>query len=227
MAKSPRLSRLLLYSVLFAVSTHCRCRYEVVLFRGDAGEDLDTGVEAGTSTAFLLTTAGPRMLHGDDSAGTQFTEHCPEGQALIGYTGSHQEDGFMLCTGLIAQCGRLVLAADGTTITTEPTGTLTFRGQTSNVPADWTCPPNQVIVGVHGNAGTSQDGMGFYCAPLTLSAGVVTLGARTTLPVRGGNMGTPYDAPCPAGAIARGHYGSAFVYLHGFALECATPTPAP
>jgi hypothetical protein len=225
MAKSPRLARMLLGMLVFFVSTSCRCQYEVLLFRDGAVGDADVDADVVTSFTFSAASEMRTTSHGD-TIGTMFDEDCPEGEALRGFSGSHQGDGFDLVTGLQGHCGRLVLEGDGTTITVEPSGSLDFHGEVSDVAAEWMCPANQVIVGIWGNAGTSQDGVGFYCAPLTLVGGTVTRGTVTTLPQAGGNGGIAYDELCAPGQLARGDYGSWVIYLHSFGLVCATPVVA-
>lgn len=231
-------ARALAYGAVLLVSTHCRCRYEVVLFEDggadastdasaqmDASTDADTS-DAATAVVFALTDETHTLERGE-FMGTGFDDDCLSDQVLVGFSGTTQGDGLDLVTGFSGRCASLSLDVDGTTLLTTQTEWLPFRGSVSDAVFELSCAPNQVIVGFAGRAGTSLDQLTFECAPLTLVANFVAIGTRTTLPPYGGNGGTPYTQPCPDGKVARGVFGSAQSFTHSIGLACVTPVPAP
>jgi hypothetical protein len=91
------------------------------------------------------------------------------------------------------------------------------------------CPINQVLVGFNGTADASVDGgptllrsVQGVCAPLTVTAYQVKVGAATTLlPQRNNVGGVPVNALCPADQVVVGFGGLTAQFIQSLDFRCA------
>jgi hypothetical protein len=128
-------------------------------------------------------------------------------------------------------CGRLELAGfDAPEISVQPGFALAQRGHDGSDSYELSCPPDQIVVGLHGGAGAALDSFGIECAPLLLSGAplALTRGPITTLAAYGGDGGGSFTLACSGSSVARGSQtrvldadaGFGFVSLEALGLVC-------
>jgi hypothetical protein len=192
----------------------------------DAAADGGCPCPSGVALAGLTPTpeqGGP--------TGTAFTDTCPGNQALIGFQGflTDPSVGLTLVGGIQGLCGELALSgASPARLTTRPGATLPVEGTSQYGPWMQMCPSDQVVVGFSGRSGAALDQIAIACAPWTAPSDTggapLAMGTAATLPSAGGDGGTPYANPCPAGQLARGGAGGSGEWVDAFELLCATPS---
>jgi hypothetical protein len=124
-----------------------------------------------------------------------------------------------------AQCGALAL--DGSSVVVSPGVTLPQHGGWPGPGWEQQCPPDQVVVGFSGRSGQYVDQIGFQCGQWVTSTNVqgdsLSMNATTTLPLVGGDGGTPFSVACPVGQMAIGSALRSGFWLDSFSLVCGTP----
>jgi hypothetical protein len=197
---------------------------------GDSGAGGSGGGGTGVPTGITLTDiVNSGVTSG--TGGSEFTSACPDGQALVTFTGTWGGM-YMGLESLQGTCGTLGISGSGPyTVTAPPDGNvLGPLGAVSPTTIDGPCPEGQVVVGFEGRSGDWVDQLTFYCAPLTISDSTgsyvltVGTGAPITTPV-GPDTGTPFQTiSCPDGKIAVGIIGRSGAAIDAIGLSCATPT---
>ena len=133
------------------------------------GGDTDTECEAGLSIGFI-TMATLTDLRGNPSGGTEYIDFCPSGEALMGFDGCQEENGYLSL--LTAHCGVTSLCCHGGNCTVDVTATggtsLPTRGELCTTAWQRMCPENHVIVGFGGRSGVYMDQLIFRCAPIVV-----------------------------------------------------------
>jgi hypothetical protein len=182
-----------------------------------------------TTSGISFTTA----MHGG-SSGTPYTDACPAGQAIVGFTGYTTTTQPIVVGWLQGLCGKLSIVASSNTcqIGISPGSTFPGRGQAGGT-GPWVqmCPQNQVVVAFHGRAGIDLDQVSFECAPLTLaktgSTYQITTGTPTSLPPQGGPTGPTFQDGCPPDQVAVTSNVQAGQIIYELGLSCATLTLTP
>ena len=148
------------------------------------GKDAIGNISTGATTTIVLKPAthpatlsveNATMSAGNVTGGTETTDVCPAGQALIRFSGSlsvsttagvhRQIKG--IC-GAVTVTGTAVAVGVGTTMATRgPAGTSAWSRM---------CPANQVVVSFAGRSGALVDQLTFSCAPM-MTASAATAGA--------------------------------------------------
>jgi hypothetical protein len=95
---------------------------------------------------------------------------------------------------------------------------------------DDACPAGAAVHRISGNVGGNLDRLQAECAQLVLTTDgavipntyTITAGATTQLPLRGGNVTTPFDLQCPADQFVVGISGEASAGgVHDLTIHCA------
>ncbi len=167
--------------------------------------------------------------YGDIKAGAPFLDTCPQGQVLIGFTGTLAAGVHALIGGL---CGTptLTVAGDAFVVKVPAGAALTTRGGAGDTPWMRSCGADQVITGFAGRAGGGLNQLILTCAPLIVSEAMngtfnLALGPATPLPAVGGAGGLPFaQTDCPAGQVANAQNLRADATIRAFGLGCATLT---
>ncbi len=188
----------------------------------------ETSGEAGSMAVDPVGDAATGQQGGD--GGRPFADLCPEGEAVIGYRGYLAVPPGLTIVGVIqTMCGSLSLnpSSPGQVTTTE--GPVSPERGASQEGGAWmrTCPANEVVVGFVGRSGRYLDQVAFECAAWTLdpdAGGMFAMGTPATLEAAGGDGGSPYEASCPSGQLARGSFGRSGLWVDAFGLLCGTPT---
>ncbi|MBN1945579.1 MAG: hypothetical protein JW797_07870 [Bradymonadales bacterium] len=169
-----------------------------------------------------------QVLVAGGSGGRQAAWLCPDGTAMRGFTG---QAGRYL-TNLVPACTPLQGEAqdsqdarergvtrardrrqelEGPQFGSSVQGQERFRAH---------CPSGEVMVGVHGRAGSVIDALGITCAPLSQ----LTQGAETVdlhrLETQGGDGGQPFDLVCPPGTAAIGFSGRSGDSIDAAGVAC-------
>jgi hypothetical protein len=170
-----------------------------------------------------------------NNGGEQYIDICPMNQVLIGYRISGHgldfpRDESSYVTYVQAICGQLIMRPDGTDrIWISGGEVLDARGAGHN-PLLVFCPPDEVIVGFSGRAGSSVDRLQFRCARLS-AEGIpptsIKVGEPRPLEPIGGTGGDVISADCEPGQVARGHHVRSGSWLDAFGLVCGTPSFVP
>ncbi|MCA9662041.1 MAG: DUF4215 domain-containing protein, partial [Myxococcales bacterium] len=180
-----------------------------------------------TPVALTLTAGGETATYGGDG-GDPFDDSCPQGQALIGFSG--KLDGNNWHGNVAGICGTLALDVEGDAfvIAVSEAASLPLRGAANQNGQGWSryCPAGEVVVGFSGRNGWYIDQLTFYCAaPQIAEDGdgfFVSLGAAAPLAAIGGPGGDPFpETYCPMGQIATRQRGRASNDLDRFGLGCA------
>jgi hypothetical protein len=171
-------------------------------------------------------------IHGG-SGGTAYADVCPAGEVVVGYVGYTTTTQPIVVDWLQTVCGTLsVTASAECQVTVSPGATLTGRGRAAGA-GPWTvmCPPNQMVVAFHGQAGFDLDQVSFECAPLVIlksfSGYRLSIGAGTSLPAQGGTTGPTFQDGCPPNQIAVGTNTHAGQIIYELGLYCSTPALTP
>jgi hypothetical protein len=162
-------------------------------------------------------------IEGNVAGGTLFVDTCPSGQVMVGVAGSIGAS----FDQIQVVCGTLALDAS-LSVNLAAGDTLPLRGANINDPVMSVCPPNQLVVGMDGRAGTLLDQLALRCAPLSVMASGTTytpaLGDPMLLDPVGGEGGQPFTGiDCPAGELAIGANIRGGGSIDGFGLICALP----
>jgi hypothetical protein len=198
-------------------------------------QDADAGYDAGadacpscTPSNVILSGQDPTAQWGGTTAGTPYSDLCPENQVLLGFQGSVSKNpSISWMHSVQGQCGTISVV--GQQIITTATVWLPERGQNGGVAWSSLCPPNQMVMGVDGRSSGYVDQLAIRCALLTVTGAPgaygIAMGAATELPPVGSNAGTPFPTTdCPAGEVARGANIRADNYPRAFGLICGTPS---
>jgi hypothetical protein len=193
---------------------------------------LDAASDAGCACPSAVGLAGASTTAKQGgTTGTAFSDICPGNQAVVGFRGflTAPQVGLILVGGIQALCGELALSGSSPArLTTRPGATLPMRGTSQASPWTQACPSDQVVVGFSGRSGIALDQVAVACAPWTASSDTagapLSMGQSVTLTAAGGDGGSPYVDPCPAGQLARGSAGQSGQWVDAFGLVCATPT---
>jgi hypothetical protein len=154
----------------------------------------------GPSTGTTQYPAGP---------GTEFDDACPVGQVLTGFAVffNLDNDTRTWVSQIAGVCSIAQLAPSGTgwVVHALPGTKLPGRGgPVTTDEVDFTCQPDQFMVGFHGVSGAYVDKIGFSCAPLLVAADLtVTTGTVVDGKEVGGTGGSPFPKTyCPANQVA-------------------------
>lgn len=143
--------------------------------------------------------------------GTQATDMCPSGQALIGYSGATGmfTASISVVGQLVGHCGSVHVASVSSAryaVAATTGALLTARGMNTIARWDLSCPADQFIVGLAVHAGSALDQLTIRCAPVSLVASSGTwvgeVGATTPVGPVGGDGGGALGGACPTGQIA-------------------------
>ncbi len=168
---------------------------------------------------------------GNPGGGVAADAACPPGQALIGFEGSLGSVwGISIHRQITAHCGTVKIV--GTSVITTAGTNLTTLGRPGESPWTSDCPPNQVVVGFSGRAGSLVDQLAFTCAPLVASSvtsgAALTVGPATTLTAVGGVGGSAFTpVSCPANEVATMVRVRTGDDMDAFGLACAAGTIGP
>jgi hypothetical protein len=194
-------------------------------------------VDEGCPSAVTIGSAGStQTLGGDTTTGTPFSDSCPLGQVLIGIGGSTGQ----WIDSLYGICGTLGLNTSTTStpysyaVTITSGATLPTRGTNGGTDTTWraTCPSNQAVVGVAGNAGAAMDQLVLSCAPLLVTGSpasfMLAQGSSTALPPQGDTGGGSPFAPvnCPDPEVISLVAGTDGQWMNSLGVACATPAIA-
>ena len=147
----------------------------------------------------------------DNQTNTAYTDSCPAGQAMVGFSLAVATDSSGNQLGINRAdtiCGLPTAqpaTGGGWTVTWTAGATLPGHGTTDQALVVYECPSNAFLVGFGGRSGAYYDKMMLSCAPILIDAGRnVSLGA--TLDSNTGVGGTGGSAfaniYCPAGQVA-------------------------
>jgi hypothetical protein len=170
--------------------------------------------------------------HGGLDAGTPYSDECPDNQVITGFRGTLADAPASTVSSLVALCGELV--AGGAEVGEIPivhAGTLPERGKRTGSTWEQSCPANAVVTGFSGRAGSALDQVKFQCSRLLLSRTSADRYALSLDPATielnppiGGAGGSPFQAGCPPGQVARGSNVRASDSVDAFGLICGTPS---
>lgn len=183
-----------------------------------------------TPTTLLVGPSQALALHGDDTGYFQYTDLCAQGVARGFRVTLDPNPQSNWVAGIQVRCAALSL--NGLTIQVAAASSFPNRKgeEASDATAvEYTCPDGQVMVAVHGGAGTIVDSLGIRCAPLLLEPTpdgyVVVAGPETTLGPHGGAGGNPYDDACNGATVAvAGAYIHTGSWINGYRTHCAPVT---
>lgn len=197
-------------------TTQCSFPASTTVCRESAGvcDVAETCDGTGACPADGFASLGVQCVDADDCNGDEACDGkgaCAAGQALVCDDGSAATADTCLAVG---GCVRLSLGAGADTpLRGNTSGGTLFRD---------TCPPGEVMIGLDGTVGASFDQMQVVCGVPSLSADlVVTLGAGTTLPMRGTTQNTPISSRCPSNQMVVGFVGRAGALIDQITLSCA------
>ena len=168
-----------------------------------------------------------------DMQGSFYADVCPGNEVVIGYLGNVDSRFPTSIAQLQAVCGTLsVGSSPGCAVRIVRDSTPPQRGGTGTSAFMQMCPPNEVVVGFQGRAGTLLNQISFTCAPLAVSRTevgyAVSLGATQVTEPSGGSGGRTFKDACSDGQIARGN--NIFISNNGargvvesFGLICGAP----
>jgi hypothetical protein len=223
-----------------------RTRHGVVLgfvvLSSGCGGVVRQDTDAGEADAALAPPTQLALAQGDivavlGSAGTDATDVCPSGQALVGYSGAATmitgPDGpTAVVAQVVAHCGIIhveSLPSAGYAVGASTGVALTARGMDTATHWELRCPADQFVVGLAVRAGTALDQLASQCAPVSLVAnsGIWNgqVGTPTSLGPVGGDGGKALSGACPAGQIAtmsNTRVLTAPVIMGGIGLGCST-----
>lgn len=118
----------------------------------------------------LICSITPNTSYTGGTAGTAFSNNCPEGKFLVGISGSSSTNYFS-GTGYVKQVRMYCAKADGSNGEwISPQGTASTYGFFQ------VCPPGSVVVGLKGRSGTLIDQIQVMCAKMTVPINVDCLG---------------------------------------------------
>jgi hypothetical protein len=218
------------------------CQATVGVVIGEQAPDAAAGADATTvETSVSDAGGGPHdaspivvVLGGDattneygfDAGGMPFLDLCPDDEAVVGVQGNLTWLIPEIILGAVqATCASMTVDPSSGLVTTAPGAVLAVRG---SGPADaWTqtCPADQVVVGFVGRFGEAVDQAAFECASLQvdLDAGSFSTGPLVVLTAAGGDGGSAFQSPCPAGQLARGLVGRSGAWVDELGIACASP----
>ena len=166
------------------------------------------------------------------TTGTAFTDTCPSGEVLIGFT--------LRSAALVDQITPICRPVQIVESSGSPeysyrlrwTGAddvQTAHGGTGGAVSLERCPTDEMVIGITGRAGALIDNLGIRCGTVTFtrsgsSWAPVTTYTRT-LNTTTGTGGSAFLYSCPSGQVARavrGYVGGAGPYLAAIALGCST-----
>jgi hypothetical protein len=180
-----------------------------------------TGDAPGPSAMALTSIFGRQT-------GTQFLDWCPDDTVLVGLEGAAQPGSGTLYASLVGLCGTPQLTSSPPYRVTSYRGLspLPARGS-GEVVFSQTCSGGGAIVGFEGRADAELRALSFVCADLVVASGpagyeLVPGSNRTVEPLMNVAGGTPFEASCPAGFVARGTRLWAGQGIHAFGLACST-----
>lgn len=198
----------------------------------DAAVDAPVAIDApATDGAFAVPirfASGGSTGQRGGTGGTSYTDLCPNGQALIGFSGNLSwQDGYH--GQLRGHCGEvgIVDQGGGAMVRVGAGAVLPPHGTLAAI--SWTrmCPADQVVTGFGGRAGLLVDQLTFRCAPLSATltgTWTVTVGTAGELEPIGGGGGEAFArADCSAGQVAIGALVRAGDGIDSFALACGIP----
>lgn len=187
-----------------------------------------------TTRSLLVRGATATAEHGGDG-GDAVTDTCPDGQVVIGYRGSIDDNvptnlGPINVIGSIATlCGVIGLGgAASDHVTIAPGASLPERGTPRTVLWSQSCPPNQIVIGFSGRSGLALDQISLECAHWVVTRApsgdlAVSTDSTAALVAAGGDGGSAFQDGCPAGAMARGTNVRVSDWLDAFGLVCGSP----
>ena len=184
---------------------------------------------AGAPTRFVLGSPTETPLRGS-TGGVAYQDRCPPAdQVVVGFRGTFDGNGV---SDLQAVCGQLTLTRSGTTYVVGTSGAMALPARGGGAGSSWTamCPANQLVTGIEGRAGQWIDLFRVVCAPLTMAADgrSVARGSETLLPAQGDPTGgNAFNDRCSTSQVVSGAFIRAGLWVDGFHLYCAAPTPAP
>jgi hypothetical protein len=164
------------------------------------------------------------------AGGMPFSDVCPEGQIIVGFTGTWGGT-YPGLGSLRATCGATAVQGNGPyAFTTVRAGTIGPRGTVSPQVAEMACPQaNYGVIGFTGRSGNFIDQLVFECAPLSIAPSgasySLSLGSSMPVPPGLGNMtGVAFERlSCGAGKVAVGMVGRYGASIDAFGLVCARP----
>ncbi len=165
-----------------------------------------------------------------DKPAQEYTDSCPEGQAIVGFSGLLR-DYDLVHARIRAICGIPSVKQVGNDCVVEvaPGELLPVRGTSGSI--DWSrmCPENQFLMGFKVWTGDNLDKTIFRCAPLLItregSQFSVTRGPFTDLEFVGKDAGhNNPQADCPADQIATTTYIQADTAPRALGLGCRSPS---
>ncbi len=168
-----------------------------------------------------------RLQSGNLFGGSAFTNICPDGSALYRFSGNVGGN----IDRLFGHCAPIVFAADtGVTpyaysLTRDDAAetVLPRRGNNVTTPFDITCPANQFIVGLNGEASSGGvHELDVECAELIVSetAGIFSIlhGVVTNVNVNGTGIGTRFNDSLTAPSVAGSYRGRAGAWVDALGL---------
>jgi cysteine-rich repeat protein len=180
-----------------------------------------------TPKTLQLGAGALTQQYGDTKVGLAYLDACPQGQVLIGFTGSLKTNVHALLGGL---CGTptLTVVADAFVVKVAAGAALPARGGAGDTPWMRSCPADQVVTGFSGRAGVALDQLTLSCAPLVVSEAMggtfsVAPGPASPLPAVGGAGGLAFaQTDCPAGQVGNAQNLRADAMIRAFGLGCAS-----
>jgi|GEM_PF-2278196 len=198
-----------------------------------ASNDCDdmTAIDAGCPTGITPAdgTFDDHDQYGNLTGGSAFSDVCPDGSALVGFSGNSGGN----IDRIRGVCAEMLFVSDtdvtpyAYTIESGTTTTLDTHGSNETTAYDIGCPANNFVVGISGEAsdGGLHD-LTIHCAELMVTGApgsfAVTYGAVTTATVDGDNSGDAYSDLLTAPAVADRYRGRGGAWIDAIGLGQAT-----
>jgi hypothetical protein len=207
---------------------------------GTAG-DLPRGGQAGTGgepsalepiAIQLDATTENELRESQTSGGTEYTDLCPSPQVLIGVQGTTADPADVV-RSVQGVCGATSVVESAATgkyeVKITQTSLLTERGLAHSLVQLALCPPDQLLIGFNGHAGSYIDALEFRCASLAIvgssPAFELVVRAEEDTPALGGPGGSGLSyAECSNERIAIGQSTRMTEAITAFGLLCVTPS---
>jgi len=197
--------------------------------------DASAGQPPAAPTTVTFSSGTDTGALGGSGNGDLFSDGCPSGQALVGFTGASGAFNASITVvgqviGNCAPVGVGSVTSGAYPLTTGAVTLLTARGAVTTTAYSLLCPANKFVVGLSLRAGSALDQLNIQCAEVKLAANnnawVSTVGPMTLVTKAGGDGGGgPIAANCPAGQIATVAHTrviASSTLVGGIAIGCRT-----
>jgi len=193
----------------------------------DADDDCDGIVDDGCPSGLgvLNGSVAGHLQYGDATGGVAFSDACSTGMAMYRVSGYIEGN----IDQIRAHCALLELATDMSTVpfdysvTRGAEETLAVYGSYVSTLFDSTCPANEFIVGISGEASTGGvHDLTIHCAEILIKgnpgAFTISHGAVTTITADGTTAGTPYVDVLTAPSVVDRYHGRSGLWLDAIGI---------